>query len=75
MIFFILYIVLFPVVWGIVFAVSSESMGIGDYLVGNFFSALLWTFVPATLLSIFIDVYKKQKNEEKTQKNLEKREE
>lgn len=67
MIFILLYIVSYPVVLilaKIYMDQNGASSPIGDYLVLPFWWAFLWTFVPATLLSIGIDVYRKGKLEE-----------
>lgn len=67
MIFILLYIVSYPVVLilaKIYMDQNGASSPIGDYLVLPFWWAFLWTFVPATLLSVGIDVYKKGKQEE-----------
>lgn len=67
MIFILLYIVLYPVVLiiaKIYMAQNGASSSLGDYLVLPFWWAFLWTFVPAILLSIGIDVYRKGKLEE-----------
>lgn len=67
MIFILLYIVSYPVVLilaKIYMDQNGASSPIGDYLVLPFWWAFLWTFIPATLLSIGIDVYKKGTQEE-----------
>jgi len=67
MIFILLYIVLYPVVLiiaKIYMAQNGASSSLGDYLVLPFWWAFLWTFVPAIILSIGIDVYRKGKLEE-----------
>lgn len=59
----LLYVVLYPVVLMVaMFYLDNKnaSKSIGDYLVEPY----LWTFVPAILLSIGIDVYQKGKQEE-----------
>ncbi len=66
MIFILSYIVSYPVVLilaKIYMDQNEASSSIGDYLVLPFWWAFLWTFVPAILLSIGIDVYKKGRQE------------
>lgn len=66
MIFILSYIVSFPVILiiaKIYMAQNGASSSIGDYLVLPFWWAFLWTFVPAILLSMGIDAYRKGKQE------------
>lgn len=72
--FMLLYVVCYPVALLIAMAFRDEHGSIGDYLVGPYFSAFLWTFVPAILFSIIIDAYKKSKKvqaEEETKESVE----
>lgn len=62
--FVLLYVVFYPIVLLIAMMFRDDHGSIGDYLVGPYFSAFLWTFVPAILFSIIIDVYKKAKKEQ-----------
>ncbi len=65
--FILLYVVFYPVVLlGAQYyqEIHHASDSIGDYLVEPFLWAFLWTLVPAILLSIGIDVYRKGKQEE-----------
>lgn len=69
--FMLLYVVCYPVVLLIAMAFRDEHGSIGDYLVGPYFSAFLWAFVPAILFSIIIDVYKKSKKAQADEQAME----
>lgn len=63
MLFFMFYIMSFPFVLGIISLFSERTVlvGIGGFpidLVINFFGALLFSFIPATIFSLLAAFYK-----------------